>query len=245
MDEQTTTAQDNTNAVNRIMFNLQLFAEDTPPASDVPPIDSLADAGTDSLPPQNEPPADNNPPADNELPNDTPPADDAPPADLFTDYKPELPNGVNEEMLAEALPVFKELGLNPEQANKIIPLADKLVQDTVSKVVEDINQQCENNYKEVMDGMKNNRKNGGAVEFEKNVGQINALFKKYGDDSTPEQLHTALTALAGFDKEAVKPFFNVLVKLAADAADDTTLLGSAKTQESTMYPGLPKGARFK
>lgn len=164
--------------------------------------------------------------------------------DAFADYKPELPNGVNQEMLELALPVFKELGLNPEQADKILPIADKLVQDTVGKVVADINEQCQKNYEDVFAEIKADKQIGGR-DFDKNMGQVNALLKKYGDDSTPEQFHSALTALAGFDKEAVKPFFNAIFKMAQDAADDTVIMGSSKTQEASFYPGLPKGARFK
>lgn len=230
MPEETTLANNDMGANERV-FDLQLFADDAPPADDgTPPTDQTPP--TDDAPPTDQP-ADDKPPAD-EPPKDTPPTDDV---DPFTDYKPDLPDGINEEILLEALPIFKEMGLDPSKANMIMPLADKLVQSTVAKVVEDINQQCEANYQEVMDSLANNRKAGGKVEFEKSVGQVNALFEKYG--ATPEQLHTALTAMAGFDKESVKPFFIALTKMAKDAADDVTLLGGQKPkQQNPRFPGL-------
>lgn len=166
--------------------------------------------------------------------------------DLFADYKPNLPNGVNEEVFAEALPVFKELGLSPEQADKIMPIADKLVQQTVGKVLTDISDQCHAGYDSVMADLKADRSFGGK-NFEQTVSQINNLLTKYGDEKTPAQFHEAMTALSGWENgtESVKSLFISLSKMAKDAADDTLILGGTKKQEPTYYPGVPKGAKFK
>lgn len=166
-------------------------------------------------------------------------------ADLLADYKPTLPEGfeLDEKAMEAALPIMKELGLSTEQADKLIGLHAQTVQSTAAKVVEDINATCQKNYDDVFAEIKKDKALGGR-DFDKNMGQVNALLTKYGDKNTPEQLHTALTALAGFDKEAVKPFFSALAKMARDAADDSTILGIPRqANSSNPYPDLPQDTK--
>jgi hypothetical protein len=154
--------------------------------------------------------------------------------DLLADYKPTLPEGVELDQAAfeAAMPILKELGVSSEQADKLINLHAQTVQGVANRIVEDINATCQKNYDEIFAEIKKDKDIG-----EKSIGQINAMLKKYGGES--EHLHTALTALAGFDKDAVKPFFTALAAIARDAADDTTVLGIPRQANGdNRWPGL-------
>jgi hypothetical protein len=162
------------------------------------------------------------------------------PADLLAEYKPTLPDGVEIDKAAYdlAMPVFKELGLTPEQADKLTGLYTQLQREFGPRILEDINNQCQTNYDDVMKEIKADKQLG--KNFEQNTGHVNAMLEKYG--ATGEQLHTALTAMAGFDQKSVKPFFVALTKIAQDWADPTTILGNSKpnggpkTAAEVLYP---------
>lgn len=166
--------------------------------------------------------------------------------DHLADYKPTLPEGMQVDQAAydQFKPIAQEIGLKPEQADKLLGLYAQNVQGLVTRVVDDINSQCQENYDAVIAEVKLDPVLGG-INFDGNMRSIDSMLTKYGDDTTPELFRAALTALSGFDKEAVRPLFNAVAKMAKDAAPDVTHIGKPKSQESDPYPGTPKGAKFR
>jgi len=167
-------------------------------------------------------------------------ADQAQNEDALADYKPTMPEGfvATEELMNEFLPMAKELGLNSENADKMVAMGAKVAQYTADKIVTDINNQCEKGYQEFLDSMK-----GG--DFEKEVGSANALIEHYGGQEAKEAFHTAMTALSGFSPDAVKPLFNALIKMGKDFSDPGVKLGTPATQDTNYYPNVPKGIKFR
>ncbi|MBP2635050.1 MAG: hypothetical protein H6Q72_957 [Firmicutes bacterium] len=209
MTDQMTAAQGNTNAVESA-FDLQLFAEGDPapdPVTDPAPSDP------------NPTPDPTTEPVNNPDPTTGNPADPKP--DLLADYKPTLPEGftADEAIMGEFLPLAKELGISGEQADKLIGVGAHLAE----RVIADINQQCESKYGEAINAIKAEQ----GSDFEKNVGQVNALLTKYGDKNTPEAFQAAMTALAGYAPDAVKPLYDALIKIGKDAADPSFHMGSS------------------
>lgn len=205
-----TLAQGNTND----NFDLQLFADEptaaepaaapeTTPAAETTPAEPATPEATPAEPTKAEPAAE--------------PAT----ADALADYKPTMPEGfaVNEALMGEFLPTAKELGLNPEQADKLVGLGSKVAQETAQKVVQDINAQCEKGYADFIAAQK-------GPDFERDLGNANALIEKYGGAEAKESMHAALTALSGFSPDAVGPLFNALIAMGKDFADPSFHLGA-------------------
>ena len=103
--------------------------------------------------------------------NDTPP-------DTYADFA--LPEGMtlDETALAEANPMFKELGLNQEQAQKVIDLYAQQVQAGSQKQVDDFNQLMD----DWLTASKNDGEFGGD-KFDENIKVAQNAIAKYG---TPE-----------------------------------------------------------
>lgn len=106
-----------------------------------------------------------------DLSNQTPP-------DTYADFT--MPEGVEVDstMLEEAVPVFKELGLNQAQAQKLIDLQAKYVQASSQSQVDAFNQLM-NDWQE----QAKNDKEFGGDKFEENVGIARSAVEKFG---TPE-----------------------------------------------------------
>ena len=98
--------------------------------------------------------------------------------DTYADFT--LPEGItlDETALAEAAPLFKELGLNQEQAQKVIDLYAKQVQAGSESQVNAFNQLMS----DWQDQSKNDKEFGGD-KFEENVKIAQSAVSKYG---TPE-----------------------------------------------------------
>ncbi len=212
-------------------FDLQLFADE--PAVAEP---AATPAPTGSA----EPPAAPEPPAPEATTTEPTKAEDKPAepaaADVLADYKPTMPEGfaVNEALMGEFLPTAKELGLNPEQADKLVGLGAKVAQETAQKVVKDINAQCEKGYADFIAAQK-------GPDFERDLGNANSLIEKYGGTEAKESMHAALTALSGFSPDAVGPLFNALIAMGKDFADPSVHLGApAPSGQSNYYPDLPQ-----
>ncbi|MBP2638219.1 MAG: peptidase [Firmicutes bacterium] len=214
-------------------IDLQLFAEDPAPVEPVEPVEPINQDPVNPV----EPPAPTDPPAD---PAQKEPTEPVEPPNL-SDYKPTIPEGftINQESLDAFKPLASELGLNPDQANKLVGLYCDSVKDLPQRIAANITQNCENTYAEFIDGVKGEM----GRNFEKNMGQINSLMTKYGDDKTPEYFQAAMTALSGFAPDAVGPFFNAIVKMSKDAADPQFRLGQGapsgpKTLGQILYPNM-------
>lgn len=100
------------------------------------------------------------------------------PPDTYADFV--LPEGMSldEGALAEAVPMFKELGLTQEQSQKVIDLYAKQVQAGSEKQVDDFNQLM-NDWR---DKSQNDREFGGD-KFNESVKTARAAINEYG---TPE-----------------------------------------------------------
>lgn len=114
-------------------------SEPTPnPAPSEPPADKPQDAPAADAPPADAPPADDNSTA---LGGGDPPADDAPQAAAVPEtYELAVPEGfekLDDTAVEAATPVFKELGLSNEQANKLVPV----VADYAKRIVEQRDEQ--------------------------------------------------------------------------------------------------------
>jgi len=100
------------------------------------------------------------------------------PPDTYADFA--MPEGmtVDETVLAEATPVFKEFGLNQEQAQKLIDLYAGQAQAGSQKQIDDFNQL----RGDWLDQSKNDSEYGGDA-FDENAKLAQAAVSKYG---TPE-----------------------------------------------------------
>lgn len=100
------------------------------------------------------------------------------PPDTYADFV--MPEGMelDETALAEATPMFKELGLTQEQSQKVIDLYAKQVQAGSEKQVDNFNQ--------LMNDWREKSKNDGEIggdKFDENVKVAQSAISKYG---TPE-----------------------------------------------------------
>jgi hypothetical protein len=110
------------------------------------------------------------------------------------DYKDfELPEGMelDEDLLKEATPLFSELGLTKEQAQKFVDLQAKQVQSQVEAHTKQVNEWTE--------AVKNDKELGGE-DFDKNIGiaklgiekvgspELKELMDNYGIGSHPEMV---------------------------------------------------------
>lgn len=100
------------------------------------------------------------------------------PPDTYADFA--MPEGVtiDAELLSEATPLFKELGLTQEQAQKLVDFQAKQVQAGSQKQVDAFNQQLDE-WRE----QSENDKEFGGDKFDENVKVAQAAINKFG---TPE-----------------------------------------------------------
>jgi hypothetical protein len=110
-------------------------ADDPTPTPNLEPTDQTPP----SDPPAGDPPA--SPPADDDLGSTAlggdvdPPADDPPAAAVPETYELAVPEGfekLDPEAVAAATPIFKELGLSNDQANKLVPIAAEMAKRIVT-----------------------------------------------------------------------------------------------------------------
>ena len=234
-------------SIHQVAFDLQRFSEGTPAGEgEAKAAPSAADQAADTSTTADQAAAATKTPdsaPDKQDQQDQ--QDQTAPTDLLADYKPALPDGMTMDQAAfdQFLPVAKELGLSPDKADKLVGLYAQSAQALANRVVEDINSQCQTNYEAAITAIKADKAFGGSG-FEANMGAVNAMLTKYGDAATPESFHTALTALAGVDKEAVAPLMQAFLKMAKDAAPDKTLLsaggGAKKSLGELLYPNMTK-----
>jgi len=97
------------------------------------------------------------------------------PPDTYADFV--MPEGIelDESALAEATPMFKELGLTQEQSQKVIDLYAKQVQAGSQTQIDNFNQ--------LMNDWREQSKNDGEIggdKFEENVKIAQSAISKYG-----------------------------------------------------------------
>jgi hypothetical protein len=154
---------------------------------------------------------------------------DGTPLDAYADFV--MPEGVtlDEAVLAEANPIFKELGLNQEQAQKLVDIYAKQVQAGSQKQADDFGQLM-NDWR---DQSKNDSEFGGD-KFEENVKIAQAAISKYG---TPELKQLFEDHGVGNHPEVVRFMVRVGRTLKEDVPGTTgDSTSAAQDRVSLLYP---------
>ena len=114
-----------------------------------------------------------------------------------------LPDGqkLDEAALTEALPVFKELNLSQEQAQKLVDLQAKFVQKSADAALENWNKHMET----VLADAKADKEIGGQG-WDQNLGLAKKAITAFGTPALQEYLNTAE---AGSHKEIIRFFAKV------------------------------------
>lgn len=149
--------------------------------------------------------------------------------DAYADFV--MPEGVtvNSELLAEATPIFKELGLSQEQAQKLVDFQAKQVQASSQSQVDAFDQLM----KDWQTQSKNDKEFGGD-KFEENVGIARTAIDKFG---TPELKQLLEEHGVGNHPEVIRFMVNV-GKLTAEDVPGNTTTPTSKAQDrvSLLYP---------
>lgn len=97
-------------------------------------------------------------------------ADDEAPKGAPEKYEFDLEGvDLNAEALAEAEPILRELDLSNEEANKLLPAANKLVEQTRDGVMQQLGDAVAQQKSDWLDASKNDETIGGA-KFDENLG---------------------------------------------------------------------------
>ena len=149
--------------------------------------------------------------------------------DTYADFV--LPEGMvlDEAALTEATPMFKELGLNQEQAQKVIDLYAKQVQAGSQKQNDDFNQ--------LMNDWREQSKNDGEIggdKFDENVKLAKSAIGKYG---TLELKQLLEDHGVGNHPEVIRFMVRVGQTLKEDVPGETgNVTTKAKDHEEQLYP---------
>jgi hypothetical protein len=161
-----------------------------------------------------------------------PEGSDTPP-DTYADFV--LPEGmvINEAALADANPLFKELGLNQEQAQKVIDLYAQQAQAGSQKQVDDFNQ--------LMSDWSTASKNDGEFggdKFDENIKVARNAVDKYG---TPELKQLLEDHGVGNHPEVVRFMVRVGQTLKEDNPGDAGNVSvQKKDRVDVLYPSSNK-----
>lgn len=151
------------------------------------------------------------------------------PPDTYADFV--MPEGVelDSALLTEAAPLFKELGLTQDQAQKLIDFQAKQVQASSESNVDAFNQLM-NDWQE----QSKNDKEFGGDKFEENVGIARSAIDKFG---TPELKQLLEEHGVGNHPEVIR-FMVKVGKLTAEDVPGGTNTPPSKAQDrvSLLYP---------
>ena len=149
--------------------------------------------------------------------------------DTYADFV--MPEGVelDSALLTEATPLFKELGLNQEQAQKLVDFQAKQVKASSESQVDAFNQLM-NDWQE----QSKNDKEFGGDKFEENVGIARLAIDKFG---TPELKQLLEEHGVGNHPEVIR-FMVKVGKLTAEDVPGGTTTATSKAQDrvSLLYP---------
>lgn len=159
---------------------------------------------------------------DTDLSSQTPP-------DTYADFV--MPEGVelDSALLTEATPLFKELGLNQDQAQKLVDFQAKQAKASSESQVDAFNQLM-NDWQE----QSKNDKEFGGDKFEENVGIARSAIDKFG---TPELKQLLEEHGVGNHPEVIR-FMVKVGKLTAEDVPGGTNTPPSKAQDrvSLLYP---------
>ena len=147
---------------------------------------------------------------------------------MFPSHDPEGVT-VDSALLNDAAPLFKELGLTQDQAQKLVDFQAKQVQASSQSQV-DAFDQLMNEWQEKS---KNDKELGGD-KFEENIGIARSAIDKFG---TPELKQLLEEHGVGNHPEVIRFMVNV-GKLTAEDVPGGTTVPTSKAQDrvSLLYP---------
>lgn len=149
--------------------------------------------------------------------------------DAYADFV--MPEGVelDSALLTEATPLFKELNLNQEQAQKLVDFQAKQAKASSESQVDTFNQLM-NDWQE----QSKNDKEFGGDKFEENVGIARSAIDKFG---TPELKQLLEEHGVGNHPEVIR-FMVKVGKLTAEDVPGGTTVAPSKAQDrvSLLYP---------
>lgn len=149
--------------------------------------------------------------------------------DTYADFA--MPEGVTVDsaLLNDAAPLFKELGLTQDQAQKLVDFQAKQVQASSQSQV-DAFDQLMNDWQE----KSKNDKEFGGDKFEQNIGIARSAIDKFG---TPELKQLLEEHGVGNHPEVIRFMVNV-GKLTAEDVPGGTTVPTSKAQDrvSLLYP---------
>lgn len=150
-------------------------------------------------------------------------------ADTYADFA--IPEGLtlDESLLAEATPVFKELGLDQEQAQKLVDIYAKQVEASFQKQVDDFNQISD----DWLNQAKSDSEFGGDM-FEENIKLARNAVDKFG---TPELQKLMDDYKIGNNPEVIR----FMVRVGETLKEDVPGATGARTQDKKdraeiLYP---------
>lgn len=149
--------------------------------------------------------------------------------DTYADFA--MPEGVTVDsaLLSEATPLFKELGLTQEQAQKLVDFQAKQVQASSQSQVDAFNQLM-NDWQE----QSRNDKEFGGDKFDENIAVARSAIDKFG---TPELKQLLEEHGVGNHPEVIR-FMVKIGKLTAEDVPGGTTTPTSKAQDrvSLLYP---------
>lgn len=149
--------------------------------------------------------------------------------DTYADFA--MPEGVTVDsaLLSEATPLFKELGLTQEQAQKLVDFQAKQVQASSQSQVDAFNQLM-NDWQE----QSRNDKEFGGDAFDENIAVARSAIDKFG---TPELKQLLEEHGVGNHPEVIR-FMVKVGKLTAEDVPGGTTTPTSKAQDrvSLLYP---------
>jgi hypothetical protein len=149
--------------------------------------------------------------------------------DTYADFS--LPEGIplDRDLLTEATPLFKELGLTQEQAQKLVDFQAKQVQASSQSQVDAFNQLM----KDWREQSENDSEFGGD-KFEKSIAVARAVVDKFG---TPGLKQLLEDHGVGNHPEVIR-FMVKVGKLTAEDVPGGTSVPTSKEQDrvSQLYP---------
>lgn len=149
--------------------------------------------------------------------------------DTYADFA--MPEGVTVDsaLLSEATPLFKELGLTQEQAQKLVDFQAKQVQASSQSQVDAFNQLM-NDWQE----QSRNDKEFGGDKFDENIAVARSAIDKFG---TPELKQLLEEHGVGNHPEVIR-FMVKVGKLTAEDVPGGTTTPTSKAQDrvSLLYP---------
>ena len=200
--------------------------EGTPPATGTPPAEGKPPVEGTLPPAEGTPPAESTPPAEG-----TPKVEESDPVspESYSDFT--LPEGVtlDEAALGKAAPIFKELNLTQEQAQKLVDLQAEMVQEGARSQEDTLNQ--------LIDGWQEESKNDkefGGEKFEENTAVARLAVEKFG---TPDFKQLMEDHGVGSHPEMIRFMWNIGKLLKEDVPGGLTTAASQKKDRiATLYP---------